>query len=88
MRVVNFAHGSLYMVGAYTAAPTAPTIGSYPALALAIVVAGVIGMVLEFVSARPLYDHDPLLQLLATFALALMIREDLSNTSTGSVHYR
>jgi branched-chain amino acid transport system permease protein len=86
MRVVNFAHGSFYMIGAYTAALTAPTIGSYLALALAIVVTGVIGMVLEFVSLRPLYDRDPLLQLLATFALALMIREGIKYIyGTGSL---
>lgn len=86
MRVVNFAHGSFYMIGAYTAALTATNIGFYPALVLAAVVAGVVGMVLEFVTLRPLYDRDPLLQLLATFAIALMIRETIKFLyGTGSL---
>src|SRR5256714_14251045 len=76
MNLVNLAHGSLYMVGAYLAVAGMQATGSY----LAGVVLGfagtlVVGMAMEFVALRPLYGRDHLDQVLATFGLILFFNE-------------
>ncbi|MGQ3052980.1 MAG: branched-chain amino acid ABC transporter permease [Roseateles sp.] len=76
MDMINLAHGSLYMVGAYLAAATAAATGSF-LLAIAAAVAGtaLLGMLLEVTLLRKLYARDHLSQVLATFALILMLNE-------------
>ena len=76
MDMINLAHGSLYMVGAYLAAAVGAATGSF-VLGLLAAVAGtaVLGMVLEMSLLRRLYQRDHLSQVLATFALILMINE-------------
>ena len=70
MGVINLAHGSLFMVGAYAAAATAGRTGSFALAALAaLVAAGVAGLAIEFLVIRRLYDRDHLDQVLATFGL-------------------
>jgi len=76
MGVINLAHGSLYMVGAYAAAFAAAQTGSLLLAVLAgLVAASVIGMVIEYVVLRRLYARDHLDQVLATFALILMFNQ-------------
>ena len=76
MGVINLAHGSLYMVGAYAAAFAAAQTGSLLLAVLAgLVAAGLIGMVLEYVVLRRLYARDHLDQVLATFALILIFNQ-------------
>ena len=79
MGVINLAHGSLYMIGAYAAAIVAAHTGS-PSLALlgGLTVAAASGVVIEFVVVRRLYDRDHLDQVLATFALILIINQGAS----------
>ena len=79
MNMVNLAHGSLYMVGAYLAVAATGWTGSFLAGAL-IALAGtlVVGMVVELVALRPLYDRDHLDQVLATFGLILFFNELIS----------
>lgn len=77
MRVVNFAHGSFFMVGAYTGAVVSAEAGYLPAMLGAVVVGGVVGVVVELLMIRPLYGKDPIVQILATFGIALMIRESI-----------
>jgi branched-chain amino acid transport system permease protein len=76
MGVINLAHGSLYMVGAYAAAFAAAQTGSALLAVLAgLAAAAVTGMVMEFVVLRRLYARDHLDQVLATFALILIFNQ-------------
>jgi branched-chain amino acid transport system permease protein len=77
MDVLNLAHGSLYMIGAYLASSVAATTGSFwIALPAALVGAGLVGLVLEIALMRRLYRRDHLAQVLATFAV-ILIADDL-----------
>lgn len=76
MGVINFAHGALFGLGAYIGLAIFDAELSF-VLALLVapfIVAGV-GVLLEVFTIRPLYDRDPLYQLLLTFGLALIIDE-------------
>jgi branched-chain amino acid transport system permease protein len=76
MNVINLAHGSLYMIGAYGAALVAAQTGSFLlAVPAGLLAAGVAGLIIEFVVIRKLYDRDHLQQVLATFGLILFINE-------------
>jgi branched-chain amino acid transport system permease protein len=76
MDMINLAHGSLYMVGAFLAAWFVQLTGSFVAgVLLAIPAAAAFGMVLETTLLRSLYARDHLSQVLATFALILIINE-------------
>jgi branched-chain amino acid transport system permease protein len=74
-RIVNFAHGSLYMLGMYLAVMLAGPLGFWAALPAAALAVGVLGALLETAVLRRLYKAPELLQLLATFALLLIIRD-------------
>ena len=77
-RIVNFAHGSLYMVGvylAYTLVSHFSALGFWLAVPLAAVAVGVLGAVIEIVLLRRIYRAPELFQLLATFALVLVIKD-------------
>src|SRR6266545_2160051 len=78
-RIINIAHGSLYMLGTYIAASLALKVGGWLGfwggiLATAIVV-GLIGALIEIVLLRRIYRAPELFQLLATFALVLVIND-------------
>src|SRR5207237_5339005 len=79
MNLVNLAHGSLYMIGAYLAVATPQATGSYVA-GVAVGFAGtlVVGMAMELVALRPLYGRDHLDQVLVTFGLILFFNELIS----------
>src|SRR4051794_31346681 len=74
--VVNFAHGALYMLGAYVAwyAMDRWGIGFWWGLLLAPLVIGALGVVIERVLLKHLYKLDPLYGLLLTFGLALIFQ--------------
>jgi branched-chain amino acid transport system permease protein len=76
MNFINLAHGSLYMVGAYLALTAANWTGSY-LVGVVLGLAGtlIVGMVVEIVALRTLYDRDHLDQVLATFGLILFFNE-------------
>ena len=79
MGVINLAHGSLYMIGAYAAALIAAHTGSFGlALLGGLAAAATSGVVIEFVVVRRLYDRGHLDQVLATFALILIINQSAS----------
>jgi branched-chain amino acid transport system permease protein len=74
-RIVNFAHGSLYMLGMYLAAWLAQRIGFWPAVPIAAATVGAFGALVEISVLRRIYKAPELLQLLATFALLLVIKD-------------
>jgi len=75
LRVINFAHGAQYMLGAFVGFLLLSYlgIGYWPALILVPLIVGVSGMVIERLALSRLYDVDPLYGLLFTFGLALVI---------------
>lgn len=75
LRVINFAHGAQYMLGAFIGYLMLTTlgIGYWPALILAPLVIGLFGIIVERLALSRLYDVDPLYGLLFTFGLALVI---------------
>jgi branched-chain amino acid transport system permease protein len=79
-RIVNFAHGSLYMVGLYVAYSLAERwggtgLGFWGSVLAAAVVIGALGALIEIVLLRRIYRAPELFQLLATFALVLVIND-------------
>jgi branched-chain amino acid transport system permease protein len=76
MDLVNLAHGSLYMLGAYFAATFAVWTGSFVfAAVLAVAATLVVGMVVEVIAMRRLYGRDHLDHVLGTFGLILFFNE-------------
>jgi branched-subunit amino acid ABC-type transport system permease component len=74
--VMNFAHGELYMLGAYAGiALIGLTHSFWVALLVAPLVVGVLGAVTEVATLRPIYRRQPLYGLILTFGLALVFRE-------------
>jgi branched-chain amino acid transport system permease protein len=72
--IVNFAHGALYMIGAYVAYLLAESlgVGFWGALIVAPLVVGALGVVIERTLLKHLYNIDPIYGLLLTFGLALI----------------
>lgn len=78
MRVLNFAHAALYMLGAYFAVQISGGgsygLGEFVLIALACAaIVGVIGLAIERLVFRPLYQRPPEITLLASFGLSLLI---------------
>ncbi len=78
-RIVNFAHGSFFMLGIYAAYSLVAWLGGgawfWPALLLAALLVGVFGALVEMSLLRRIYRAPELFQLLATFALVLVIKD-------------
>ncbi|PXX46662.1 branched-chain amino acid ABC transporter permease [Undibacterium pigrum] len=76
MDFINLAHGSLYMAGAYFAASFTGMTGSFwLGLLAAVIATALLGVILEVVVFRHLYQRDHLSHVLATFALILIFNE-------------
>jgi len=75
MDVVNFAHGDLFMLGAYSGAVTLTATGNFwVALAVAGLTVGFVGAVIQATALRPLLGRDPLYTILATFGISLILQ--------------
>jgi branched-subunit amino acid ABC-type transport system permease component len=75
MDVVNFAHGELFMLGAYMGVLAFATTGSFwLALALAALIIALFGAALQIVTLRPLIGRDPLNTILVTFGVSLVLQ--------------
>src|SRR6478752_6890917 len=75
MDVVNFAHGELFMLGAYVGVLVLTATGSFwLALILAAVLVGIFGAAMQIVTLRPLLGRDPLTTILATFGMSLILQ--------------
>lgn len=75
IRLINFAHGDIYMVGAYVGF-FAITVGKFaflPALLLAIVLAGVLGMLIERLAYRPLRNAPRIAALITAIGVSLFL---------------
>jgi len=85
LRIINFAHGALFMLGAFVAWGLGSYIGIgyWPSLIIAPLIVGAFGMLLERTMIRYLYNLDHLYGLLLTFGLALII-EGLARNEYGS----
>jgi branched-chain amino acid transport system permease protein len=79
MGLINLAHGSLYMIGAYAAAYVGDLTGSFVLAILAgLAAAAIAGIAVEVIVLRRLYRRDHLHQVLATFGLILFFNEGMS----------
>ena len=75
MDVVNFAHGDLFMLGAFVGATTVATTGNFwLALVVAALIVAVLGAALQMTTLRPLLGRDPLTTILATFGISLVLQ--------------
>ena len=74
-RVVNFAHGSLYMLGMYLAVSLSASVGFWAAVPIAAAAVGAFGVIIEVALLRRIYRAPELFQLLATFALVLLLKD-------------
>jgi branched-chain amino acid transport system permease protein len=88
MGVINLAHGSFYMIGAYMAYGLAPLFGDQFLLQLAagLVLSVILGFVLEWVFFSYLYQRDHLQQVLMTYSLILVFEELRSMLMGNDVH--
>lgn len=79
LRVVNIAHGSFYMIGAFVAFSVTRavdgTLGFLLAIVAGAVIVGVLSAIVEITTLRRLYESEHLLQLLATFAFVLIFAD-------------
>lgn len=79
LRIVNFAHGSFYMLGIYIAYSVTDALGGgawfWPALLVSSLAVGMLGAAIEATLLRRIYRAPELFQLLATFAVALVIKD-------------
>ena len=79
-RIVNFAHGSFYMLGIYVAYSVIARIGGsglgfWFAIVLSAALVAVLGLIVELLLLRRIYQAPELFQLLATFAVVLIVRD-------------
>ncbi|HEY4856859.1 MAG TPA: branched-chain amino acid ABC transporter permease [Xanthobacteraceae bacterium] len=75
MDVVNFAHGELFMLGAYMGVVVLAVTGNFwLALVLASLIVALIGAALQITTLRPLLGRDPLTTILATFGISLVLQ--------------
>jgi branched-subunit amino acid ABC-type transport system permease component len=76
MDVVNFAHGDLFMLGAFVGAVTVSSTGSFwLGLLVATLAIAALGAVLQITTLRPLLGRDPLMTILATFGVSLVFQK-------------
>jgi branched-chain amino acid transport system permease protein len=81
-RIVNFAHGSLFMLGSYVGFSFAAMAGFWGAILAAAIVLALVGALLDIAILRPLQREDPIVTVLVTFGL-LLILEDFAQFVWG-----
>jgi branched-subunit amino acid ABC-type transport system permease component len=77
LRVINMAHGSLYMIAAFVTVVVANQLGNvygfWAGLLAAVAITGVVGIAIEVIVLRPVYGKEHLIQLLGTYAVTLIV---------------
>jgi branched-chain amino acid transport system permease protein len=83
--VVNFAHGTFYMLGAFAAFVTISLFGNFwLGLAFSVIIVGLIGWITESYLIKPLYGKDPLYPLMLTFGFSVAVT-DLMRAIFGTI---
>jgi len=77
LRLVNFAHGAFYAIGAYTGLVVADHAGFFAGVIAAPIVVGILALLLDRVLLRFFYSKPPTAQILVTFGIALVVEEAL-----------
>jgi branched-chain amino acid transport system permease protein len=77
LRLVNFAHGAFYAIGAYVGLVVAQKLGLVPAFIVAPLAVALFAVALDRLVLRRFYDKEPTAQLLLTFGIALVVEETL-----------
>jgi branched-chain amino acid transport system permease protein len=77
LRLVNFAHGAFYAIGAYVGLVIAQHVGLWWAFIAAPIAVAAFAVLLDLVLLRHFYDKDPTSQILVTFGIALVVEETL-----------
>ena len=80
--VINFAHGNFLALGGYLAFTLSPALGYWGALLVSPVLTALIGLVVERLIVRRIYNRDPVYSLLLTFGLAFVIANCVSIEGT------
>ncbi len=75
MGVLNFAHASIYMLGAYFAYSISTVVGFWPGLVIAPVLAGIVGALIERYGLRHVHKYGHVAELIFTFGIAFLIEE-------------
>src|SRR3546814_18964364 len=75
--VINFAHGEFLALGGYIAYTLDPYLGFWWALIVSPFITAIVGLLVERVLIRPLYNRDPLYSLLLTFGLAYVPKDSI-----------
>ncbi len=87
MGVLNFAHASIYMIGAYLAFTVSQFVGFFPALIIAPILCGLIGAAIEVFGLRRVHSNGHIAELLFTFGLVFIIQraraDDLGHAADG-----
>src|ERR1700685_13502 len=73
--VINFAHGNFLALGGYLAFSLSPTLGYWGALLVSPFLTGLIGLAVERLMIRRIYNRDPVYSLLLTFGLAFVMQD-------------
>jgi branched-chain amino acid transport system permease protein len=80
MGVLNFAHASIYMIGAYLAFTVSQLVGFFPALIIAPILCGLIGAAIEVWGLRRVHHNGHIAELLFTFGLVFVIERSVQMT--------
>src|SRR5207244_12427650 len=88
MDIVNFAHGDLFMLGAYVGTTAFLTTGNFwVALVVSVMVMALLGAALQATALRPLLGRDPLTTLLDTFGISFII-QNFAMCQSRPVHHQ
>ncbi len=80
MGVLNFAHASIYMIGAYLAFQVSRVVGFFPALIIAPLLCGAIGAAIEIWGLRKVHHNGHIAELLFTFGLVFIVQRGVQMT--------
>lgn len=80
MGVLNFAHASIYMIGAYLAFTVSEIVGFFPALIIAPILCGLIGAAIEVWGLRRVHHNGHIAELLFTFGLVFIVQRGVQMT--------
>src|SRR6201989_3568641 len=80
MEVLNFAHASIFMIGAYLAFTVSEVVGFFPALIIAPLLCGLLGAAIEVFGLRRVHSNGHIAELLFTFGLAFIIERVVQMT--------